>query len=158
ELAMNRGAQAATAKEMTGVAAENAQLKEEAAFLRQLVADANQKPGVSIPRLAFDQQGDSVWRFSMLVVRGGNPRDEFGGRLVLEATLQSADPAASTTLLSLPDDEPQTAPLLKLAFKVYQRVEGTFRVPAGTRVVALDAHVFESGVASARASRLASAS
>ena len=80
---------------------------------------------MSIPRLTVERQSDDAWRYSMLVVRGGSPRDEFAGRLVLQATLQRADErAGSTELLTLPDDQPDTAPGLELALKNYQRVEG----------------------------------
>ena len=109
---------------------------------------------MSIPRLAIERQGDDTWRYSLLIVRGGNPRDEFVGRLVLQATLQSADAGdGTTTHLTLPDDQPETAPVLKLAFKYYQRIEGTFRVPPGVRVTAFEARAFEKGSGSPRASR-----
>ena len=152
ELAMARGAQEATVRQAADLAAENAQLKEETAFLRQLFADANQQPGMSMPRLAVERQGEELWRYSLLVVRGGNPRDDFAGRVVLQATLQGPD-ANAETMLTLPDDQPDTAPMLRLAFRYYQRVEGTFRVPPGTRVTALEARAFDSGSGSPRASR-----
>jgi cell division protein FtsB len=154
EVAMARGTQEAIGKQAADLAAENAQLKEETAFLRQLLADTNKEPGMSIPRLAIERQGDDTWRYGLLIVRGGNPRDEFAGRLVLQATLQGADAGdGTTTHLTLPDDQPETAPVLKLAFKYYQRIEGTFRVPAGVRVTAFEARAFEKGSGSPRASR-----
>jgi pimeloyl-ACP methyl ester carboxylesterase len=152
ELAMARGAQEATARQAADLASENAELKEETAFLRQLFADANQQPGMSMPRLSVERQNEELWRYSLLIVRGGNPRDDFAGRVVLQATLQA--PSANTeTMLTLPDDQPDTAPMLRLAFRYYQRVEGTFRVPPGARVTALEARAFESGSGSPRASR-----
>ncbi len=157
ELTMARGAQEATARQSADVSAENAQLKEEAAFLRQLFADAHKEPGMAMPRLAFERQGDGVWRYSLLVVRGGNPREEFSGRIVLQATVQEGPDGSDAPLrtLTLPDDEPETAPALKLAFKYYQRVEGTFRVAPGARVTALEARALEGAGGTARASRAA---
>jgi hypothetical protein len=46
---------------------------------------------------------------------------------------------------------------LKLAFRLCQRVEGTFHVAPGMRVAALDARVYESGSAAPRASRIVTA-
>ena len=152
ELAMARGAQQATARQTADLSTENAQLKEEAAFLNELFADASQRPGMSMPRLAVERQSDELWRYRLLVVRGGSPRDEFAGHVVLQATLQGADAGAASSL-TLPDDQPETAPILKLAFKYYQRVEGTFRVPPGARVTALEARAFEGDGGSPRASR-----
>jgi cell division protein FtsB len=155
EAAMARGAQDAIARQTAELSAENAQLKEQAAFLQQLLADTNKEPGMSLPRLTFERQSDDLWRYSVLIVRGGAPRDEFAGRLQLQATLQGADPGDAPQILRLPDDQPETAPMLKLAFKYYQRLEGTFRVPAGTRVTALEARAFEKGSGSPRATRTA---
>ena len=155
DLAIAKGAQEATARQRADLASENAQLKDEAAFLRQLFADGSKHAGVSMPRLSVERESDAVWRYSLLIARGGNPRDEFAGRVVLQATVQGSDAGAPASTLALPDDEPDTAPMLKLAFKYYQRVEGTFHVPPGSRVTALDAMAFENGSDTPSASRSA---
>ena len=154
ELAMARSAQDATTKQTADLSAENVELKEQAAFLHQLVGEAGTKQGLAIARLAVERQADDLWRYSLLVVRGGSPRDEFAGRLVLQATLQGPEAAGEATeLLTLPDAQPDTEAGLKLAFKHYQRVEGSFRVPPGARVTALEARVFDSRGGSPRAVR-----
>ena len=48
-------------------------------------------------------------------------------------------------VLTLPDDQPEAKSALTLKFKYYQRVEGRFRVPAGTRVTAVTVRAFEAG-------------
>lgn len=144
ELAIAHSAQDAMAKQTADLSAENAELKEQAAFLHQLVGEAGTKQGLSIARLAVERQADDLWRYSLLVVRGGSPRDEFAGRLVLQATLQAPETTGDATeLLTLPDAQPDTAAALELAFRHYQRVEGSFRVPPGARVTALEARVFD---------------
>ena len=152
ELAIAHGVQEASARAAADLSAENVQLKEEAAFLNELFADANRLPGMSMPRLAVERQSDELWHYRLLVVRGGNPRDAFAGRVVLQAMLRGPEAGAESTL-TLPDDQPDTAPMLKLAFKYYQRVEGTFRVPAGARVTGLAAQAFEGTGGTPRASR-----
>ena len=100
------------------------------------------------------RQGDDLWHYRLLVVRGGKPKDDFAGRVVLQATLAAPDGSvAAGRTLTLPDDQPETAPALKLAFKYYQRVEGTFRVPPGSRVTGLVARAFEGSEDTPRASR-----
>ena len=97
-----------------------------------------------------------MWHYSLLVVRGGSPKDEFEGNVVMQATLApapGATPPAHDTILTLPDDQPEVKSALTLKFKYYQRVEGRFRVPAGMRVTAVTARAFESGQQSARATR-----
>jgi len=90
-------------------------------------------------------------------VRGGNPAAEFAGKLGLQITLQP--PAATDdgngrpVVLSLPDDQPDLAAPLKLNFKYYQRVEGSFRVSPGAELRSLTARAFEDGQAYPRATR-----
>ena len=154
ELAIARSAHDTMAKQTADLSAENAELKEQAAFLHQLVGEAGTKQGLAIARLAVERQAEDLWRYTLLVVRGGSPRDEFAGRLVLQATLQGPEAAGEATqLLTLPDAQPDTAGALKLAFRHYQRIEGSFRVPSGARVTALEARVFDSRGGTPRAVR-----
>ncbi|MEP7327817.1 MAG: DUF6776 family protein [Betaproteobacteria bacterium] len=155
EQSMNRGNQEALTKQATELAGENAQLKEELAFLQKLVSDSNKTVGMQIQRLNVEPDGDDMWRYSVLVVRGGSPKDEFTGTMVLQASLApGVGPAGGgpRTLL-LPDDDPSTAPTLTLKFKYYQRVEGRVRVPAGARVLGVSARAYEAGQSAPRASR-----
>lgn len=156
ELAMRDGAQSTLSKQAAELQNENSQLKEELVFLQKLVADSNKQVGLSIQRLAVQRVRDDLFRYSMLVVRGGNPATAFEGSLALEATIQpaaSADGAGRPIVLSLPDEQPDLAAPLKLNFKYYQRVEGTFRVSPGAQLRALTAHAFEAGQANPRATR-----
>ncbi len=156
ELAMTQGAQATLAKQVTELSNENSQLKEELMFLQKLVADSNKQVGLSISRLEIERENDDAYRYRLLIVRGGNPRDELEGTLTLQATVQpvATDGAPPRpTVLRLPEDEPDTAPTLKLKFKYYQRVEGTIRVPPGAQVKAVTVRAFEVGQASPRATK-----
>ena len=61
--------------------------------------------------------------------------------------------ATRPTILTLPDEEPATAPALTLKFKYYQRLEGTIAVPSGSVVRAVTVRAFESGQSVPRATR-----
>ena len=87
---MTAGAQATLSKQALELMAENTQLKEELSFLQKLVADSNKQGGLSIARLTVERERDDAWHYSVLVVRGGNPRDEFEGALTLQASVQPA--------------------------------------------------------------------
>jgi hypothetical protein len=156
ELAMTRGAQATLSRQVSELTQEAQSAKEELAFLQKLVADSSKQVGLSIPRLVVEKSGESAWHYSVLVVRGGTPRDDFVGRLALTAILgaESGDgePGRQSTLL-LPEDRPDVAPTLKLRFKYYQRIEGIFRVPSGTQVRSLTVRAYEDGSAAPRAAR-----
>jgi hypothetical protein len=153
---MQRGTQAALTKQVAELTQENQQVKEELAFLQKLVSDANRTVGVAIPRLVVERsEADDAWNYSILVVRGGTPRDDFEGHLVLAATLASASDGAAAvpSAMTLPADQPESAPALKLRFKYYQRIEGVLRVPKGALVRSLTVRAYEAGATVPRATR-----
>jgi hypothetical protein len=150
DLNITRGAQATLSRQALELQNENTQMKEELAFLRTLFNDTGKPGTMTIQRLAAEKDRDGVYRFSMLVVRGGNPADEFSGQLTLLASVAAG---GHSSMLTLPDDQPDTATALKLKFKYYQRVEGTFRVPPGGQLKSLQARVVEPGQATPKATR-----
>jgi len=160
DLAMTKAALATISKQALAQQNESTQLKEEIAFLQKLVSDSNKQPGLSIQNVSVERESADRWRYSLLVVRGGNPRDEFDGHLALSVALNAGEPAAAQRAggLTLPDDQPDQAAALKLRFKYYQRVEGSFQVPAGTAPKALTVRAFESGQSTPRATRNATIS
>jgi hypothetical protein len=156
ELGMATGAQASLTRQALELQNENSQVKEELVFLQKLVADSNKQVGLSVQRLVVEREREDAWHYSLLLVRGGNPKDEFDGRVTLQVTVQP--PAAGGTpqrsmILTLPDDQPATAASLKVNFKYYQRLEGTIATPGGAAVRAVTVRVFESGQPSPRATR-----
>jgi hypothetical protein len=156
ELAMKEGAQATQSRQIAELQNENAQVKEELGFLQKLFADANRQEGLSIARFAVEPMREDSYHYSLLVVRGGNPKADFEGTIALQVAMQAATADGSALrpiVLTLPDEQPTTAPALKLKFKYYQRVEGSFRVPPGTAVRTVTARAFEAGQPGPRATR-----
>jgi hypothetical protein len=160
DLAMTKAALATLSKQARDQQAEATQHKEEIAFLRSLVADSGRQPGVQIERVSIEPEAQGRWRYSLLVVRGGTARGDFRGRLALSVALgaEQRDDAAQPASLTLPDDQPDQAAALELRFKYYQRVEGSFRVPAGTTPRALTVRAFEAGSPVPKATRNATIS
>jgi len=154
ELAMTRGTQDALTRQTAELSGENAQLNEELAFLQKLVSDSSKTVGLQIQRLVVEPDGEDMWRYSLLIVRGGSPKDEFVGNVTLQATV-AAEPGtqAPAHMIQLPEDDLAAASALVLKFKYYQRVEGRFRVPAGRRVTAVGVRAYEAGQGSPRATR-----
>jgi len=156
ELAMATGMQASLSKQAVELQNENSQIKEELVFLQKLVADSSRQIGLSIQRLVVERERDDAWHYSILLVRGGNPKDEFDGQVTLQVTLQPGAGGGISprpTILTLPDDAPDTAAALNLKFKYYQRLEGTIATPAGSVVRAVTVRAFETGQSSPRATR-----
>ena len=156
ELAMASGKEATLSKQGLELSAENAQLKEELAFLQQLVADSSKQVGLSIQRLTIERESDDAWRYRILLVRGGSPKEEFIGNVTMQVTFQpsaQAGPGPLPTVFTLPDDQPGSAAALALKFKYYQRLEGTIPVPAGASIGSVNVRAFEAGQPSPRATR-----
>ena len=150
DLNVTRGAQATLSRQALDLQNENTQMKEELAFLRKLFSDTGKPGTLTIQSLTAEKDRDDVYRFSMLVVRAGNPSDEFSGQMTLLANVAAG---GHSSTLTLPDDQPDTAAALKLKFMYYQRVEGTFRVPSGGQLKSLQARVVEPGQATPKATR-----
>jgi hypothetical protein len=150
DLNITRGAQTTLSKQSLELQSENTQIKEELAFLQKLFSDTGKQGTISIQRLSAERERDDAYRYSLLVVRGGNPTDEFAGQLTLQAGLLSEGRLAT---VALPDDQPDASAALKLRFKYYQRIEGTIRVPPGSQLKTLQARVLELGQSSPRATK-----
>jgi hypothetical protein len=150
DLNVTRGAQATLSRQALDLQAENTQMKEELAFLRTLFSESGKPGTVTIQRVTAERDHDDVYHFSMLVVRGGKPTDDFSGQVTLIANVSVG---GRMTTLTLPDDQPDTAAALALRFKYYQRIEGTFRVPQGGQLKSLQARVLEPGETTPRATR-----
>ena len=156
ELAMAAGTQSSLSKQALLLQNENSQIKEELVFLQKLVADSNKQVGLSIQRIVVEREREDAWHYSLLLVRGGSPKDEFDGHATLQVNVLPAAGSgqpARPTIVTLPDDQADAAAALKLNFKYYQRLEGTISVPKGAQVRAVTVRAFESGQASPRATR-----
>ncbi|MDR0247587.1 MAG: hypothetical protein LBI16_04240 [Burkholderiales bacterium] len=152
ELSMREGSQATLTQHTEAREQENAQLKEELTYLQKLVADATREAGAKIQDVRLEPLANHTYRYRILLVQGGNPKNDFEGEIKL---LASAD--------SLLNGKPQTVPLeavsgkngageapnlalpLPVKFKYYERLEGIFRVPDGMKVQQFTVQVLKKG-------------
>jgi hypothetical protein len=150
DLSITQGAQATLSKQSLELQAENTQMKEELAFLQKLFSDTGKEGTISIQRMSAERDRDDAYHYSLLVVRGGNPPEDFAGQLTLQAGVLSG---GRLVTVALPEDQPDASAALKLKFKYYQRIEGTIRVPPGSQLKTLQARVMEPGKPTPRATR-----
>jgi pyruvoyl-dependent arginine decarboxylase (PvlArgDC) len=131
---------------------ENARLKEDLSFFESLLpTPANAKgvvirsfrlqalneserekvraPGSAADRKAGD--GPQALRYRLLVQQSGRPERDFVGAVSLTVSLQQG---GRPWILQLPDATIPDAGPQPLAFRHYQRVEGTFELPEGAVV------------------------
>jgi len=150
DLNMARGAQTTLTKQALELQSENTQIKEELAFLQKLYSDTGKQGTIQIQRLSAERERDDAYHYSLLIVRGGNPLEDFSGQITLQAGILSGGRPAT---IALPDDQPDAAASLRLKFKYYQRIEGTIHIPPGSQLRTLQAKVMEAGQSTPKATR-----
>lgn len=119
---------------------ENALLKEDLAFFQTLMASGGEPGGVSINR--FRVQPDALpneYRYRLLIVQSKQRVKDFRGHLQFIVDVEND---GKSEVISFPRDR-ETAQAYTLAFKFYQRVEGTFVVPPGGIVKKVQVRVLE---------------
>jgi hypothetical protein len=119
QLRVERATREGIASQMKVLEDDNARLKSDLAFFESLLPAPSAARGVVIRSFKLQAEvDDSTLRYRLLVQQSGRPDRDFVGAVVLklpDAAFPNAGPAA-------------------LAFRHYQRVEGSFAVPEGASV------------------------
>jgi hypothetical protein len=155
KLSIERTAQQKLAQQIRALEADNARLREELAiFESMLSSDAAAAATVSIVRFKVEPDaapGEYRYRLLLLAPSTRRTRD-FQGRYELAVGLTEAGRSA---IMTFPEGADADAPAFRLAFKHFQRVEGTFRVNAKARPDSVQVRVYETGTAQPRATQSA---
>lgn len=156
DIAMMRGLQDSLQRQQDKALEENARLKEELLFFQEFLTDGSKAPGIGIQRLDIDTGNGDIARYSIFVTRTSGAKTDFDGQLMLQAELvptEDAPEGMKPLTVVLPDGRPGSAAPMKLRFKYYQRLDGTFAIPPGYQLRALTARAYETGAAAPKASR-----
>ncbi|CAG0995913.1 hypothetical protein BURK2_02674 [Burkholderiales bacterium] len=148
ELGVAKGAQAVLSSQALAMQRENTQIKEDLVFLQKLFAGSGKELALSVQRLQVDRVSPGEFRLRMLVVQGGRKNEEFSG--FAQIVVYGLD---SLPVLTLPETETEARAPFKLAFKYYQRVEASIRVPPDVTVKSVQARVYEAGNPNPRATQ-----
>ncbi len=128
--------------QIRNLAEENALLKEDLAFFQTLMASGSEPGGISINRFRVQQDAlPGEYRYRLLIVQSKQRVKEFHGRLQF---IVDYEDGAKSEVVSLPRQD-ENAQGYNLAFKFYQRVEGTFLVPSSAVIKKVQVRVLESG-------------
>jgi hypothetical protein len=155
-LQMERATYAGLVKQMKTLTEENAALKEDLAFFQTLMPSGGKEGGVAVNR--FMVQNDTLpgeYHYRLLVTQTGQRAKDFQGKLQFVVNLQQEN---RKIVMTLPAEDDQEGKGLKLDFRFYQRVEGTFRVAAGAVVKSMQVRVFENGSKEPRLTQTVNAS
>lgn len=125
QLQVERAAQANLAKEMASMQDEGMRLKEDVAFYKSILAEG-ETPGVLKIHSVKLNRGvrPGEYQYQILLVQSGRHDKAVQGRLQLAL---NAIQEGSPRILQVDAGEQQKG--IKVNFKYYQRIEGTFNVP-----------------------------
>ncbi len=146
---MAEGAKDALSKQLRALQEENTRLKEETSFFEKLLGkNVAGKNGLAIQRLQAEREAPDLYRFRALIVQG-TAENQFKGKMQLTAQLVGANDKRIT--INLPEEQTELQTTLALDFKAYQRVEGTFKVPANAQLKTLNVRITQAGSKDAKA-------
>ena len=117
---------------------ENAALKEDLGFLRNIMSSGAMPEGIGVSNLKIERDGKpNEYRYRMLLTQGGQRKQDFKGQVQIVARV-AKDGAVNT--LTFPDPAAGEA-AGAFEFRFYHKVEGRFAIPDGTTLKGVDVRV-----------------
>lgn len=134
----------ALAKSLQGVQEENAALREDNAFFRNLMAPDKEPGPISIYHVKIERNPllASEYRYRLLLLKTGKREQEFVGSVQFLVTGEQEGKKVDYALPVSQSGKPQA---IGVSFKYYQRLEGAFQLPAGFIPQKIQIRVFEAG-------------
>jgi len=137
QLQIEKAAQGELARTVAQLQEENAGLKEDLGFLRNIMSSGTTPEGIGVSNLKVERgEQPNEYRYRMLLTQGGQRKQDFKGRIQIVAHV-AKDGAIST--LTFPDAAGDTAGAFE--FRFYHKVEGRFAIPEGTTLKSVDVRV-----------------
>jgi hypothetical protein len=153
KVAIERTAQQKLAQQIRSLEQENGRVREELALFESMLSS---ETAVAAPLsiLRFKVEPDLLpgeYRYRLLLLASGPRRGrDFQGRLELAVGLTEDGRSA---IIMVPGQAEAEGPAFRLAFKHFQRIDGSFRVSPKARVGSVQVRVYESGSAEPKATQ-----
>jgi len=145
KVSIERSAQQKLAQQARSLGEDNARLREELAIFESMLSSETAS-AAPLSVLRFKVEPDTLpgeFRYRVLLLASGPRRGrEFQGRLELAVNLTEG--GRSVMILVPGQGQPDSA-TFRLAFKHFQRVDGTFRVNPGAKVASVQVRIYEAG-------------
>jgi len=142
QLNIERSAQKQLVIQVKALEVDNAKLKEDLAFFESLLPANATAQGVTIRRLKAEAVAPSQLRYQLLIMQGGKGPAQFNGSLQLAVSVVQG---GKNAVIHFPDHASASSDKFKLAFRQYQRVEGTLNLPEGAAVRSVQARILNNG-------------
>jgi hypothetical protein len=146
KVSIERAAQQKLAQQARTLEQDNARLREELAiFESMLSSDAANVAPLSVLRFKVEPEMPGEFHYRVLLLASGPRRGrDFLGRLELAVNLTEGGRSA---IIIIPEQGQPDSATFRLAFKHFQRVDGTFRVDPKAKVVSVQVRIYETGTA-----------
>ena len=153
KVSIERTAQQKLAQQARNLEQDNARLREELAiFESMLSSDTASAAPLSVLRYTVEPETlPGEFRYRVLLLASGPRRGkEFQGRIELAVNLTEGGRSA---IIMVPGQGQSDAATFRLAFKHFQRVDGTFRVAPAAKVVSVQVRIYEAGTVEPKVTR-----
>ena len=138
QLQIEKASQTELARSVAQLQDENAALKEDLGFLRNIMSSGATPEGLGVSNLKVEPDlRPQEYRYRMLLTQGGQRKQDFKGRLQIVAHVQHKDGSATHTFPEAAAGEAAGA----VDFRFYQKVEGRFRIPDGSVLKSVDVRI-----------------
>ena len=138
QLQIEKAAQGELARTVAQLQEENAALKEDLGFLRNIMSSGATPEGLGVSNLKIERDGKpNEFRYRMLLTQGGQRKQDFKGKVQIVARI-AKDGALSTATFPDPSGSESAG---SFEFRFYHKVEGRFAIPEGTTLKAVDVRV-----------------
>ncbi len=140
-LKVEASSQAELTKNLTQLQDENASLKEDIGFLRNVMSSGSVPDGLAVQNLKVEADAlPNEFRYRLLLTQGGQRKQDFKGKVQIIAHVQEAG-RAQQTVLSFPTDAEIRATANTIEFRIYQKIDGRFKIPEGAQLKSVQVRV-----------------
>lgn len=134
KLKVETAALAELTKNMSQLQDENASLKEDLGFLRNVMSTGSVPDGLAIQNFKVEPDAlPNEFRYRLLITQGGQRKFDFKGKVQIIARVQLSG-ESSQTVLSFPNDVELRAASAGIEFRFYQKIDGRFKIPEGAQI------------------------
>jgi len=127
QLNVEKASHAEFARNLTQLQEENAGLKEDLGFLRNIMSTGSVPEGLTISNLKVEADAlPNEYRYRLLLTQGGQRKQDFRGKLQVIVRVQAG---SQQSTLSFPSDAELRLPGGVLEFRYYQKIDGRFKIP-----------------------------
>ena len=139
QLQIERASQGELARTVAQLQEENAAVKEDLGFLRNIMSSGATPEGLGMANLKIEKDAKpNEYRYRMVLTQGGQRKQDFRGKVQIVAhVVQDGGGLANLTYPEASAGEAAGS----VEFRFYQKVEGRFAIPQGSTLKSADVRV-----------------